>query len=172
MEWRAEAVTNTPTEPAWLTEARRHIGLREIPGAKHNSVIIGWLESLRAWWKDDETPWCGTFVAHCMQVAGQPLPKFWMRAKDWLNWGVSIPAPLVGCVVVFEREGGGHVGLIVGKDARGNLMVLGGNQGNALSIAAFDPKRVAGYRWPDKKTPMLASLPIMAGTGKLSTNEA
>ena len=89
-------------------------GVTEIPGPRHNSKILGWLQKLRAWWADDETPWCGVFVAHCMQESGLPLPRFWMRATDWLNWGAKLAAPVAGCVVVFQRPGGGHVGFVTG----------------------------------------------------------
>ena len=40
---------------------------------------------------------------------------------------------------------GGHVSFVVGKDTRGNLMVLGGSQGNAVSIAAFLSGRATGF---------------------------
>ena len=30
-------------ELSWIAEARTHIGLREVPGPKTNSVISGWL---------------------------------------------------------------------------------------------------------------------------------
>lgn len=162
------------TKPSWLIEAERHIGVKEIKGPKHSARIIGWLDGLRAWWKDDETPWCGVFVAHCMKTAGLPLPKFWMRAKDWLNWGTPTAAPIIGAIVVFERQGGGHVGFVVGKDKSGNLMVLGGNQGDAVNIRPFAMSRVAGYRWPSgvARPSATPQLPILASNGQLSTNEA
>ena len=156
----------------WLDEARKHIGVAEIPGKDHSPVITRWLSDLGAWWTDDDTPWCGVFVAHCFRSAGVQLPKHWYRAKAWLDWGITVP-PLVGCVVVFERVGGGHVGLLVGKDQGGRLMVLGGNQGNKVSVAPFDPARVAGYRWP----PMVAippslPLPVITSMARASENEA
>ena len=46
--------------------------------------------------------------------------------------------PAYGCIVVFSRAGGGHVGFLVGKDKQGNLMILGGNQSNAVNIKPFD----------------------------------
>lgn len=161
-------------EPAWLTEGRRHIGVREIKGPQHSSTIIGWLDSLRAWWRDDETPWCGVFVAHCMKRAGHSLPRYWMRAKDWLGWGESVAAPCVGAVVVFTRDGGGHVGIVVGKDQRGNLMVLGGNQGDMVKISPFAMGRVSGYRVPAgyKIPPGNLQLPVLSSDGRLSANEA
>lgn len=160
-------------KPKWIVEAYKYIGLAEIRGPKHNAVIVGWLDNLRAWWGDDETPWCGVYVAQCIKHAGHDLPKLWMRAKDWLNWGVAIPRPVYGCVVVFERKGGGHVGFVVGLDQRGNLMVLGGNQGNRVSVAAFDRQRVVGYRWPKGAgLPEDKPLEIVRSDGTLSTNEA
>jgi hypothetical protein len=55
-------------------------------------------------------------------------------------------------------------------------MVLGGNQGDKVSIAAFPLNRVLGYRWPLREfAPTirgLNNLPLMESDGKLSTNEA
>lgn len=69
-------------------------------------------------------------------------------AKSYLDWGIALPAPIVGCVVVFEREGGGHVGFVEGQDVNGNLIVLGGNQGDMVKLSAFPRSRASGYRWP------------------------
>jgi len=156
----------------WLTEGRRHLELKEIPGTATNSTIARWLVELAAWWRDDETPWCGTFVAHCMWHAGYAVPKFWMRAKEWASWGRALDIPVVGCIVVLERNGGGHVGFVVGQDDRGNLLVLGGNQGNKVSIAAFPRLRAVAYRWPTA-VPLfhLDPLPVLAGA-ELSQSEA
>jgi uncharacterized protein (TIGR02594 family) len=160
-------------DPAWLTEGFRYNGLKEIPGPRHESVILRWLEDLRAWWTDDETPWCGVFVAHCVKSAGHPLPRYWMRAQAWLEWGQPIDVAARGAVVVFSRQGGGHVGFVVGRDARGNLLVLGGNQGNAVSIAPFERSRVLGFRWPaGEPLPPVAALPTLALSAPVSRNEA
>lgn len=158
----------------WLEEAKRHVGVAEVPGKEHSPIIAGWLQGLRAWWLDDETPWCGVFVAHCFRTAGLELPKHWYRAKGWLEWGAVLsPLPVVGCVVVFERQGGGHVGIVVGRDQEGRLMVLGGNQGNKVTVAPFDQVRVVGYRWPPGVLPPVpAPLPVIKSSGGVSTNEA
>ena len=157
---------------SWLIEARRHIGLEEIPGERNSSVILSWLDALRAWWHDDETPWCGTFVAHCFQFVGYSVPKGWMRALDWAEWGRALEAPMVGCVAVLKRDGGGHVGFVVGQDPKGNLLILGGNQGNKVSIAAFPRYRVVAYRWP-AAVPFFGvdPLPVLAST-EFSKSEA
>lgn len=160
-------------EPAWLVEARLHIGVKEIKGSVHNSVIAEWLNRLKAWWADDETPWCGVFAAHCMRTAGFAIPRYWMRAKAWLDWGCRINKPAHGCVVVFDRIGGGHVGFVVGSDRCGNLMVLGGNQGDAVSIKPFPRERVVGYRWPCEPScvPPDYSLPVVDSDGRVSERE-
>lgn len=160
-------------EPLWIVEAKKHIGLAEIPGPKHNLTILNWLKELKAWWADDETPWCGVFVAYCMKAAGVEVPKYYMRAKDWAAWGDAIKKPTLGCVVVFERQGGGHVGFVVGQDEQGRLMVLGGNQGNRVSIAPFDPARAIAYRVPKGQFLTQSFMPQLAANGAASsTNEA
>lgn len=155
----------------WLNVARRHLGLAETPGKDTTPAIRRWLIQLGAWWSDDETPWCGVFCAAVMRECGLPVPKAWYRAQAWLLWGIPLDEPAEGCIVVFGRKGGGHVGFVVGRDARGNLLVLGGNQSNRVTIAPFDPARVLGYRWPDPQH-QRRPLATLASTGPLSTNEA
>lgn len=159
--------------PAWVRIARKYEGLREIKGALHEPVIVGWLKKLGAWWRDDEQPWCGTFAAVVVSEAGMKPPAAWYRAKAWLSWGKKLDGPSLGAIVVFERTGGGHVGIVVGIDDKGNLMVLGGNQGDAVRVSPFARSRVLGYRWPEfYPTPALSTLPVLASTGELSRNEA
>lgn len=155
---------------AWVDIARRYIGVREIKGPKHAAVILVWLAKLGAWWRDDETPWCGTFVAQVLTEAGVVPVKAWYRAMAWADWGSALHRPLYGCVVVFSRVGGGHVGIVVGQDPAGNLQVLGGNQGDAVSIATFKRDRVVAYRWPTG-VPLTDGLPTLASVAA-STSEA
>lgn len=161
------------TELNWIAEARKHIGVKEIPGPKSNSVIQGWLRSLKAWWEDDATSWCGVFSAQVLQACKLPYPKDWYRAKAYLSLPVKLDKPAYGCIVVFERAGGGHVGFVVGKDRFDNLMVLGGNQGDCVCIKPFSKDRVVGYRWPNLyPTNGRFKLPLLDSDGKVSTNEA
>lgn len=164
------------SDSIWLIKARSYLGLKEYPGAANNPTIGGWLARLKASWRDDETSWCGTFVAECFTEAGIDPVKNWAGARNWLNFGIKLPAPTVGCVVVFWRESitgwKGHVGFVVGKDKAGNLMVLGGNQGDAVTIKPFGRDRVLGYRWPAGTSVLTAPLPVLNSDGRLSTNEA
>jgi uncharacterized protein (TIGR02594 family) len=105
-------------QPRWLQKAYAYEGLREIRGPKHNPTIIKWLEKLNAWWRDDETPWCGVFCAAVMQEAGLPYPRLYMRAKAWSDYGALLRPDRLspGAILVFNRAGGGHVGFYVGED--------------------------------------------------------
>lgn len=160
-------------EPLWLTIARRDLGIEETPGRETTPAIRCWLINLGAWWRDDETPWCGVAVAHWMREAGASVPKNYFRARSWLDWGTALTQPALGCVVVFDRRGGGHVGLVVGRNELDYLLVLGGNQGDKVSIATFSPDRVLGYRWPLLDLAGLPdALPTLSAALPLSINEA
>lgn len=158
----------------WVDEARKFLGKKEIPGNATAPFITKWLIELKAWWQDDETPWCGVAMAAWMKSCGIQPPKEWYRAKEWLRWGEKIPNPVYGAVVIFERKGGGHVGLVIGKDYRNRLLVLGGNQGDAVTIAPFDTDRVLGYRWPSGQMQYYhaGNLPFYLTTDESSKNES
>ena len=156
-------------EPVWLTEAQRHLGVKEIPGPKHNPTILGWVRSLGGYFTDDETPWCGTFMAHVMQTISEKPPQHWYRAKAWADWGK--PTPLRrGAVAVFGRQGGGHVGLVVGESPK-HLYVLGGNQNNSVNIAPIARDRLLALRWPAGRSLSDVHPTPMTG-GAVSRNEA
>ena len=159
------------SEPSWLKIARSYDGLKEIPGPRHNQTIIRWLVKLRAWWSDDETPWCGVFVAHCMQKSSLPFPKLYMRAKAWSDYGSLLRRDRLapGAILVFDRAGGGHVGLYLGEDA-GVSYVLGGNQSNAVNVMKLGKSRLVASRWP-KGEPVIGK-PVYLNGGSVSTNEA
>ncbi|EDR9795743.1 TIGR02594 family protein, partial [Salmonella enterica subsp. enterica serovar Zongo] len=78
--------------------------------------------------------------------------------------------PALGCVAVFTREGGGHVGFVVGQNEKGDLMVLGGNQSDAVNIRSFPRSRVSGYRWPVGVPDEPQALPTL--NAEKSTSEA
>ncbi len=157
--------------PRWMRTAKSFDGLREVVGPKHNTTILSWLAKLGAWWRNDETPWCGVFVAHCMEEAGLPYPKMYMRAKAWSDYGSLLRRDRLapGAILVFDRTGGGHVGFYVGEDA-GHYYVLGGNQGNAVNVMKLGKSRLVASRWP-KGEPVIGGYVFMKG-GKVSTDEA
>lgn len=157
-------------DPSWLINARKYQGTREYPGAASNPVILRfWQLAKLAGIKDDRVPWCSGFACAVMEEVGIRSPRS-DGARSWLTWGAPLVAPVLGCIVVLKRPGGFHVGLAVGRDRAGRLLLLGGNQGDAVSIAAFETARVVGYRWP-LGVPQNFALPVMAGVPDSTSEE-
>ncbi|MDY7026538.1 MAG: TIGR02594 family protein [Pseudomonadota bacterium] len=133
---------------SWMIEAKQYIGLAEIKGAQHNPIILGWLRKLKAWWTDDETPWCGTFIAAVLVRTSRGTPKHWYRAKAYLKWGTKLGRPAYGSIAVKSRKGGGHVFFVAGETPDGDIVGLGGNQGDKVSLARFSREDIIDYMWP------------------------
>lgn len=164
-------------DPAWLSIARKYVGLAEIHGPHHNPHILQFWHDIGSPIHDDETPWCGAFVGGVLSETGIKPVAGAAAARNWLGFGVRLGKPAYGAIVVFWRgsptSGNGHVGFVVGRDQRGNVMVLGGNQGNRVSIKPFNTYRVLGYRWPGiYPYPSRFDLPLFDTDGRVSTNEA
>jgi uncharacterized protein (TIGR02594 family) len=162
----------------WIIEARRHIGLREIPGKGTHKQILKWWSLIRAPFTDDETPWCAGFVGGCFESVGIRSTRS-AAARSYLRWGSPIDKPSFGCVVVFWRGSpqgwSGHVGFVMARDRSGeNIYVLGGNQRDGVNQKWFPTERVLGYRWPTAVPEPLKPFLRIADMGRagLSLNEA
>ncbi len=122
-------------------------------GKVNNPVIQEYWKTIkRGGIKDDDTPWCAAFVGAMLEHAGIQSTRY-ESAKSYLNWGTKLDNPCLGCIVVFDRDGGGHVGFVVGESANGDLLVLGGNQGDCVSVKAFKRNKAIAYRWPVNEPP-------------------
>jgi len=160
--------------PAWSRHAARLIGTRERAGPADNPVILGWARALGLAYAGDSVPWCGLFVAHCLAGAlpGAALPATPLWARSWARYGAGFtPAP--GAIMVFRRGAvGGHVGFHAGESAAA-YRILGGNQGDGVSLAWLAKGRLLAARWPADAPPALvrAAATIRQSDG-LSTNEA
>lgn len=161
-------------EPIWLRRARQEIGVSEIAGREHSKRVLSYWELSKLNFRDDETPWCAGFVGAMLEDCGIKSTRSGM-ARSYENWGQPCGA-IKGAVVVFWRgsrsSGSGHVGFVTGKDQHGNIMVLGGNQGDAVNIKPFSTSRVVGYRWPSGFDLTGAPLETVTSDGQVSTNEA
>lgn len=139
--------------PKWYRLARREMadGIVEYgdPG-EHNPRIIEYHATVPAAFLENEIPWCSSFVNWCMEQSGIPGTDSAV-ARSWERWGKRLTEPKVGAVAVFWREtkasGLGHVGFYVEQSAT-QVSVLGGNQGNRISIDKYPQARLLGYRWP------------------------
>lgn len=160
--------------PKMLVEALALYGTLEAPGAKDNPVIIGWAREagLGNSYSHDSIPWCGLFMAVVAQRAGKRVVDSPLWALSWADFGTPAPTPMLGDVLTFKRNGGGHVALYVGEDATA-YHCLGGNQSDSVCIT-----RIARTRLYRARRPAYVSQPAnvrkvtLASSGKLSTNEA
>jgi uncharacterized protein (TIGR02594 family) len=156
------------TKTKWLLEAEKYIGTQEISGPHNNPKVVQFWEEIHLGGiNDDETPWCAAFVGAVLEEAGIKSSRSGM-AKSYLNWGTGLKKPVQGCIVVFTRKGGGHVGFVEGVDKNGNLYVLGGNQSDAVNIKLFTTNNVVGYRWPEGE-PVSEELPVMTAAADFET---
>lgn len=143
----------------WLALAKSYLGLKESAGAADNSKVVA-LYALAGHpeVKHDSVAWCAAFVSAVLAKAHIKNPQT-LWALDYAKWGQPLDKPILGCVGVKKRNGGGHVGFVVGANEK-SIILLGGNQGDAVSVAAFPRENFVAFRWPaevripDKTTPL------------------
>ncbi|MGU3495944.1 TIGR02594 family protein [Xanthobacteraceae bacterium A53D] len=159
----------------WMAEAERRLGMHEV---RDNGALRKWLKSDGKTVGDPaKIAWCGDFVETCigLTLPGEPLPANPYGARNWTKFGRRLTTPAYGAVLVFWRgsKSGwqGHVGFYAGEHG-GNLLVLGGNQSNAITKAWLDDDRLLDIRWPSTFDPPTGGRVLLTSSGKLSTNEA
>lgn len=167
-----------PASPplVWFEEAIRLIGTKEQPGAGSNPTLINWARDLNIDYPDDDIPWCGLFVAHCIgaTLPAEPLPTGPLTARNWRKLGDHCE-PVQGAVLVFWREDPagplGHVGFYRAEDDE-SYHVLGGNQSDMVNTARVGKDRLLEARWPRTASSLRGKKVIAAGSGPLSHDEA
>ena len=188
----AYAWLNQEPGPRMLLEALKLFGTKETPGPADNPVILAWADELgdklgtayakwaANWYQDDSTPWCGLGMALVAQRANpedrpeRRPPDKYLAAASWASWGrpVGAKGAMLGDVLVFTRDGGGHVGLYVGEDAT-HYHVLGFNQSDSVNVTRIAKSRCTAARRPAYvNTPTNVRKVQMAASGPVSTNEA
>ena len=134
--------------------------MKEAPGAASNPAVLAMLKLDAPAVHDDAVPWCSAFVGWTAWVAGFERSRS-LRARSWLRAGEAVEDAgdvRAGDVVVLARGRGaqpgpeviaapGHVGYVFEAPVRaGKVRVLGGNQGDRVSVKAFPTSRVLGVR--------------------------
>lgn len=154
--------TNGMKELTWIDIARSYQerSVVEIPGSKHNPVILGFWKAIGInWGTTDEIAWCAAFVGAVLKEAGMPYLSTGMARnyQDYvrvLKKGKILQQPCYGCIVVMWtgslKGTTGHIGFCVGvqKGKPDSIMVLAGNQGNKVGIDPFSKSKVLAYIWP------------------------
>ena len=163
------------TAPKILVEAYKLLGVRETLGKDNNPKILEWAEKLglKKTYTADEIPWCGLFIAYVCHLAGKPGVVNPLWARNWNNWGTKEQTAMLGDILVFSRGSGGHVGIYVGEDDKA-YHVLGGNQGDAVSIVRIMKVRCIGIRRTDWKIAQPANVRVIKldAEGIISNDES
>lgn len=135
--------------------AMRFVGIKELAGTdKNNPFIMSFLTLDNSWPGNDEVAWCSAFVNYVAWLLRLPRSKS-LAARSWLGVGIPVVTLERGFDIVILNRGGspdptvlaapGHVGFFGGME-QGRVLVLGGNQGNSVSLVSFPQDQVLGYR--------------------------
>ena len=151
-------------QPAWLEKAWAELGQHEMPGPDANPRIRDlFADAGHPEIVSDEVAWCAAFVSACLERAQTPSTHS-LLARSYLDWGDALPEPRFGAIAVFSRDPDpsssrseasimlGHVGFLIGATAD-TLLLLGGNQHNAVTVAPFPKSRLLSLRWPSIPSP-------------------
>ena len=165
------------SSPAWYRWALAEAGVKEKPGRGSNPRILEYrtIGKTPLAGDDSDVPWCAIFVNAALEASGvkgtrSGMARSYERSTDF----VKLKGPALGAVVTKWRtspkSGLGHVGFYAGHDTRGRVVFLGGNQGDSVSRASFDPGQVTGYWWP-KGQPLPIVGQVNAGAAIASATE-
>ena len=161
--------------PRILVQAVKQLGVKEFVGKTHNPIILNWAKELglSKVYTNDEIPWCGLFIAYCVKMAGLEVVERPLWALNWNKFGNGVLEPMLGDVLTFKRNGGGHVGIYVGEDDT-HFHVLGGNQNNSVSVSRIAKSRLNQARrtaWKVAQPTSVRKVKLEA-KGIITTNEA
>lgn len=147
-------------------------GTQEYVGPTNNPQILEWAKECGISYASDDVPWCGLFVAVVVKRSGWEVVKNPLWARSWLAFGTRPDKPGLGDVLVFSRDGGGHVGFYIAEDAE-CYHVIGGNQSDSVSITRIKKSRLLGARRPiwKIKQPDSVKQYFIESSGAISTNE-
>lgn len=91
--------------------------------------------------------WCARFMNMVLKDTGYRGTNSDM-ASSFAHYGQRVSGPQVGAIAVMGRRGGGHVGIITGIDAKGNPIMISGNNGNRVREASVSRGRIYAYVMP------------------------
>lgn len=167
--------------PKMIVEAIKLYGIKETIGSANNPIILEWAKKIgvATEYNSDSIPWCGLYIGVVAMRAGKEVPKHPLYALNWNSFGTQTYEPMLGDILTFKRfnkDGksiGGHVGLYIGESAD-SYFVLGGNQGDQVSIARLLKTRLSQARHPiySIAPPPNVRKIFLLNSGQLSNNEA
>jgi uncharacterized protein (TIGR02594 family) len=129
--------------------ALKELGVQEHIGIAHNPRILEYHQATSLKASSDEIPWCASFVNWCLREAGLNGTNS-ASARSFLAWGkdILLEEAEQGDIVIFSRGSNpafGHVGFYAGR-TQTTINVLGGNQSNRVSLAAYPISKLLSVR--------------------------
>lgn len=93
--------------------------------------------------------WCAAFVNSVLATNGLPGTGS-LSARSFASYGSATDRPVAGDIVVSKRGTGnqGHVGFFQGTDAKGNVLVFGGNTADKVGTQTVKRSDVIAFRRP------------------------
>lgn len=137
----------------WLDLAIAELGTKEAPGAANNPIVLAYYRDAgHPDVQSDDVAWCAGFVGAMLARAGMPLPPrdTSLLARSYLTYGIACE-PIPGAIGIWPRGAAwqGHVGIVVDIDLNGGTCrLIGGNQGDAVSVATYRLDTALAFRWP------------------------
>ncbi len=150
-----DETNETDSDPPWLVHALRNMGCKELVSDSLNPAVRAFFAftSFPPSLVNRKTAWCSAFACAMIEKAGYRSPHS-AAAKSFLVWGKELIKPRRGAVLVFTRGAAnadtGHVGFYV-SETTSEFLVLGGNQGNCVSVQRYDKARLLAIRWPTER---------------------
>ena len=135
-------------------EMKKLEGLKEIKGAEHEPLIIEMFATVgHQWVKDDETAWCAACMGYVLSKTGmRHTSKLNARSYLDLPGAVEIEDAQPGDIVIFSRGDPngwqGHVTIFLRRSSGGQIVCLGGNQGDMVKESTYSADRLLGIRRP------------------------
>lgn len=148
----------------WMEVALQEFHTQEGRGSANNPRVLEYHSACRGNIRDDETAWCSSFVNWVMREIGLEGTRR-ANARSWRTWGTAVPSEALhyGAITVLWRGSPsswkGHVAFLAGVE-QGNLILLGGNQGNAVSLKAYPRSQLLDFRWPSAFPAPNVSVPL------------
>lgn len=147
--------------PPWMAEMYRRLGLNEV---RDNKTLSEWLRTGKFLGNPAKLPWCGDAIETCIYktLPNEPAPSNPFFAQSWAKFGIDAGGPIVGSIGVIRwSPSSGHVGIVAGIDGN-RVIMIGGNQSNAITISSFPLDKFIAFRWP--KTYPVRRYPALKGS--------
>lgn len=122
---------NLNTASPWMRIAEGELGMSE---TSNKNRVLEYHSTTRENLSrvDNEGPWCSSFANWVMEQSGIQGTNS-AASQSWLGWGQTLDRPAYGAIAISSSGNGkGHVGFIAGRNSKGNLIMLGGNQSDSV----------------------------------------